>query len=71
MMCPPFPLLVFLLVGHLVSLLVDVSKRGLGNASLLSNLFVVYGGLILVFQPHENEMEVVSETDRRRRSTFC
>ena len=49
-------LLVSLLVGHcvrlvsllfpFVSLLVDVSKSGLGNASLLSRLFGLYGGVI-------------------------
>ena len=53
----PFCLLVFLFVSllvsvlvcycvRLVSLLVDVSKSGLGNASLLSNLFGVYGGVM-------------------------
>ena len=52
---PLFPfvsLLVSVLVCHsvrLVSLLDDVSKSGLGNASLLSNLFGVYGGVIQFF----------------------
>ena len=40
--------LLFPFVSLLVSLLVDVSKRGLGNASLLSHLFGVYGGVILI-----------------------
>ena len=50
LVCYFVSLLVSVLVCYcvrLVSLLVDVSKSGLGNASLLSNLFGVYGGVIV------------------------